>query len=119
MPILLEIEPQGATNGERRIASVSKCARSGFLELEAHDGKLPTFFILGPGDKFPWRSFYKKLRFAWGRSANQDIPKEFRLQKTASEEILSAIETHQDEEIKTLLAAMRSAGYFGKLPREL
>lgn len=119
MPILLEIEPQNATGGERRVASVAKCAKSGFIELEAYDGKIPTFFRLGPGDKFPWKSFYKKLKFAWSRSANKDIPKEFRLKKTASDAILDAIETRTDEEIKELLAAMRSAGYFGKLPREI
>lgn len=119
MPILLEIAPQTATGGEPRIASVSKCAGNGCLELEAHDGKIPTFFTLGPGDAFPWESFYQKLRFAWSRSANQDIPREFRLRQPVSEELLAAIGTHKGEELKTLLAAMRRAGYFGKLPKEL
>lgn len=117
MPILLEIPAQKATQNEVRVAAMVACDRQGFIRFEAYDKKSPRTFTLPPGCTFPWKQFFLKLRIAWFRSANADIPPAFRLQRKIDEQLLDEIASQPEENLPQIFAALRKAGYFCALPK--
>jgi len=117
MPILLEIPAQEQTGNESRIAALTHCDRQGYMKFEAFDKKSPRIFTLRPGCVFPWKSFFLKLRIAWFRSANNDIPFMFRLQRKIDEQLLDEIALQPEENLPQVFAALRKAGYFCALPK--
>lgn len=119
MPILLEIPAQKATGGEARIAAMVDCDKQGFIRFEAFDKKTPRIFILPPGGDFPWKQFFQKLRLAWFRSANQEIPPAFRLKKKIDETLLDEIEKQPANNLPKIFAELRKAGFFKPLPNAL
>lgn len=119
MPILLEIPAQKATRNEARVAAMVACDKQGFIRFEAYDKKSPRIFILPPGSELPWKQFFLKLRIAWFRSANADIPPAFRLQRHIDEQLLNEIAAQPEENMQRIFAELRKAGYFSALPATL
>ena len=118
MPLLIEIPAQKATAYEKRIAALVECNKSGKMTFRSYDNKLPTEFYLNKEDIFPWKMFFRKLRFAWFRAKEENIPKAFLLQKRIDESLLDAIEMQNEKDIPKIFAALRRMGYFRPLRDE-
>ncbi len=126
MPIFLEVTYRDSLGkAEKRIAEMVACSKSGLIKMRALDYKQPGEFILTPNDKFPWRSFFLKLRVLWYLAKPQDlkkppeIPEAFRLQRRLDDSILEEMEQLPEHELPKVFAALRKAGYFKPLPEKI
>lgn len=117
MEIVLEIEPQKATQFVKRHAVISQCFQDGTLVLEARDALKPAQVLLKKHDVFPWISFFKRLKVAWWLSNSTAIPYAFRLQKRLPEDLLLKMDKLSPKDLLHVFATLRQEGFFPPLPK--